>query len=266
MNYSQSFFKDFYKSTCGGVLTAKYIDFTYPRESTAAQNAGCFFEYLATGYIRKGEEPPQAEYYQTNGKGYSKGDIKPEYVQAAKHAKLFNEVLKQFKNPEFGITLSHGNIRGIADVKADGVLIDLKYSDLLYDRWNEYGWGIEKFEYAANAMQSEDMLTVLQKVPLLWQPLLYSWLYMKMFGSLPKWYFYIASPKSDDVIFRRVDFAPATLAAFDALLPQVIAEIELQLNTGGLIYRPTYSNCCMCKIAESCQQRVTLPQIQVVTI
>ena len=266
MNYSQSFFKDFYKSTCGGILTAKYIDFTYPRESTADQTAGCFFEYLATGYIRKGEEPPQAEYYQTNGKGYSKGDIKPEYVQAAKHAKLFNEVLKQFNNPEFGVTLEHGSIRGIADVKADGVLIDLKYSDLLYDRWNEYGWGIEKFTYAAGAMQTEEMLEVLKKVSLLWQPLLYCWLYMKMFGSIPKWYFYIASPKSDDVIFRRIDFTAHTLESFNALLPQVISEVELQLNTGGLIYRPSYSNCCKCNIAESCQQRVTLPQVEVVTI
>jgi len=266
MRLSQSFFKDFYRPLCGLVLKSKYIDHSYPEQSSEAMNQGKFFEYQATDYIRKGDEPPFPSYYVKSGVGYKEGDMKPEYQQAAKHAKMFKEVLKQFTNPNFGVDLRFGSFAGIADVVVDGAIIDLKYSGLLYDRWNEHGWAIEKFKYAYEALQTEDLLTVLKKVPLLWQPLLYCWLWYKMCGQYPRWFFYIADPKSDDVIFRELAISASTHSAFDALLPQLEAEINLIINTSGFQPLPSYNACNSCAIAEGCQHRILLPQIETVTL
>jgi hypothetical protein len=247
-------------------MKSKYIDRDYPEISSPAMNQGKFFEFLVGGYYRKGEEPPQAEYYKRSGEGFVAGDLKPEYHRAAFHAGMFKRVLTQFINPAFGVELKFGKVEGIADVIADDVIIDLKYSDLLYDRWSEYGWGKEKFEYAAKMLETDDLLSVLKKVNLLWQPLTYTWLWFKMVGTYPKWYWYIASPKSDDVIFRELVISPGVHATFNALIPQIIAEVELILNTGGFTPRPDYNTCNKCLICESCEMKVDLPSIETITI
>lgn len=274
---SQSFLKDYHRPLCGVVLKSKYIDFDYPDVTSPAMNAGKYFEYLATGYIRSGDNAPEPERYVKSGNGYTAGEIKPEYRQAARHAEIFKAATASFGQPSYGEVLKWGNYRGIADAVYNGsspdepglpqlpAIIDLKYSDLLYDRWNEYGWGIEKFRYASDQLAVADMLEVFKKVPLLWQPLLYCFLYFKQHGVYPAWYFYIASPKSDDVIFRQVIISRDLHDRFAALLGTLEAEIQLMLNTGGFTPLPSWNTCNACPLT-GCQLRINLPEIETVTL
>ena len=263
---SQSFLKDFYANECGEVLKAKYLTFTYPEESSEAMNQGKYFEYIATGYIRKGDEVPQPQLYVKSGAWGTAGDMKPEYVNAHSHAVRFQSVLERFNNPAYGVELSFDGFGGIDDVVVDGAIIDLKYSGMLYDKWSEYGWAIERFRRASEMATSYELLEVLKAYPMLWQPLLYCWIWEKRTGLYPDWYYYICDSKSDDVVFRKVVISETIRASFNALLPVLKAEIELIENTGGFTVRPSYNKCHSCAIAEGCKHRIELPEIEVVTI
>jgi len=266
MRISQSFLKDFYKGTCGAVLEAKYITHTYPQTTSDAMAKGKFFEYIATGYIRKGDEPPQAEYYKVNGANYKKDDMKPEYLNMQKHAEIFQQVMKQFPDATYGTEITAGEWSGITDMLRPGAITDLKCSDLLYNRWEEYGWGIEKFQYSANQIKTVELLEVLKQNQALWQPMVYCYIYFKKYGKYPKWYWYIVSSKSSDVVFRELVISESTHAAFRALVPQIENEINMLLNTGGFELKPSYNACSKCLIAETCKAKVLLPEIEIVTL
>lgn len=267
MRYSQSFLKAYYSDECGLVLDAKFISNTYPPVDSEAMRKGRLFEYLATNYVRKGEQPPEPEYYKRNGDTYKVGDMKPEYVNIANHAQRFKSLaLEMFPNMRWGVEYKYQEFAGIFDGVDDDCVLDTKCSDLIFDKWNTWGWDISRWEKTAERLMTEDLLTVLKFNPNLWQPLHYSWLFLKKHGKYPKWYFYIIHPKSDDVSFFKLDIRLDTHEAYKYLLPQIKTEVDMVLQTGGFEPKPTYNRCNKCELKETCKLKQINPQPQIIIL
>lgn len=271
MKISQSFLKDYHRGDCGGQLSAKYVTQTWPDkqpEQGSPAHIGVYFEYLITGYVRAGHPIPEPEIYQKSGAGYKAGDVKPSYIMAAKQAHLFVVALNEagMIATNFGKTITAGPLVGTYDVFTNKGLIDLKMSSLLYDRWHEYGWGVEKFEYATKAVDELELLEVLKRVPLLWQPLHYCHIMHLNTGVYPDWYWYIASDKSDDVIFRKLEVSQRIRDSYAVLIDQISSEVDIILNTGGFEYKPSWNNCNKCEIAAKCDKCVKVPTIETINL
>lgn len=139
---SQSLIKDLDKyfdgDKCGHLIYHKYANgvFEYPSEP---MEEGIYFEYVATGALPKSGEEPEPKLTQ-------KGELTAPYKRAKEQAQLFKSLcdkmgIKVLSTQE---TRDKNGLIGTMDIEADWngklVTIDLKYSGLINDKWNEMGW------------------------------------------------------------------------------------------------------------------------------
>lgn len=148
---TQSLIKAFQKVEqgfdCPFKFKALYIDFTHHSEPTPAMSLGHYFEYLATGQLPRGGNAPEPIMLQS---GTNKGTPNKEYRNATLQAENFKSDIEAlgFKITQTGIKLVHPietDVEGTTDLlathpKYGECIIDLKYSGLINDKWNELGW------------------------------------------------------------------------------------------------------------------------------
>jgi hypothetical protein len=161
MNFkiSQSFLKEFSKylkgETCGLQVKAKYIDkISFPPFSKVL-NLGNYFEFMATGALpRDGKIPAPVIVY----KGTAKESLSEDYMRANASAEFFQEIVNHYSIEilDKSVDITVGKKTGIMDVVAKFnnrvAIIDLKYSGLLEDKWNDLGWETESLQYKDNIM------------------------------------------------------------------------------------------------------------------
>ena len=128
---------------CGLYVKAKYIDKRDLKEEPSdAMREGIYFEYLATGSLPRTGEVPEPD-------KTMKGQLTTAYQRVQSAAELFKSIIKHFKIKinKTGMVVSTEEMTGILDIWAewDGkpCIIDLKYSGLIDDKWNELGWDTE---------------------------------------------------------------------------------------------------------------------------
>jgi hypothetical protein len=239
--------------SCGIQLKAIYIDKTATKEPSSAMKLGQYFEFKATGAkLRDGSEP-QPDLLKS-------GDLSAEYKRALVQANNFQIEMKYhgFEIISVGeiweFEFEGINVKGILDVlakdrKGNEVIIDLKYSGLIDDKWNEMGWDKEKLP---------------TRRKLISQPKLYSWLSLKKFGKIYPFYFFIhSSTNTIDRKIYKVDVGKADVLCEDIEKQIKFTDDTIQYHLlSGFEARPYYKRCIECPLIKSCNKAITLPKIE----
>lgn len=174
---------DYYsKNLCGNVLKAKYVDRTYPDGPSDAQELGAYFEYKATGGLPRSGVVPQPKFMTSEIKAKKKlvGFDKFTDQQIIEHFKfgldqMYDDYRRATRNAErfkayidrmglvvvsFGKRVTKLEFEGTIDVileatraikfangrilaKGQRIVVDMKYSGLVGDRWTRFGWPVD---------------------------------------------------------------------------------------------------------------------------
>jgi hypothetical protein len=252
LKISQSLIKDFAKykqgEECGLVVKAKFVDKKWSPPSEA-QKHGIYFEYKATGSLPKSGETPSAEYD-------SKGRMLNAYANAEASASLFKTLIKiwNIKILETSWYMDDGVANGVADllVEIEGkkAIIDLKYSGLLDDKWNDLGW-------------HEDFLS--EKDKILIQGVHYTKLAETILEEPVDFFFWVFNSKDprDVRIFKQVNSYERYIK-HESMISNVQLEIEELVASDSWIARPSLNRCNNCYLADSCHKQQILPTIKTI--
>lgn len=262
---NQSLVKDLVKyqngTLCGLVFTNKWILNQFGG-GTKSNSLGHYFEYLCTGALAKGEsEAPKPEYTK-------KGELSADFELARKQSIFFHELMTKY-----GIKLISAGDKVLADEKWIGtldilaqwesignyidfefgednpekkVIIDLKYSGLLEDKWSEFGWNTD---------------TLPKKQGTMLQAKHYKFLFWKKYGFNPPFLFFVFDTKEvGKVKVINVDIEDWELEQHEVFLEKAKKYFEHQMKI-GFEPKPKYDSCIKCKYANWCNFKVTTPPV-----
>lgn len=258
-NLSQSLLKayvDYYDENvkgCGLQIRKQYFE-KLPTPSSEAAKLGIYFEYKATDYVREGDPIPQPKMVYA---GTAKEKFAVDYERAADSALLFKDIVKKHNIEilKVGEYMTHDGCSGISDIRAkwkgEECIIDLKYSALIEDKWNEYGWHTESLVY-----KSKQLL----------QPIHYKYLVKKTMGieDIPFYYFIFSSkdPKKAKII--KTNIQPEHIQLHEEVfVPKMKSYIDFHYNNPEkLEARPNYIRCLECPFYDNCDKRAEVPLIE----
>lgn len=237
---------------CGILFKANYIDKDPEARTppTDAMKAGIYFEWLCTGALPKSGEVPEPEIAY---KGTNREKLSAPYERAQKSAEVFKSIIQHYgiKILDKGVYLDAPDMDGVADILAewDGeqVLIDLKYSGLIDDKWNELGWDLE-------SLHLKDSIMI--------QGVHYKILAEKMWGinDIPFYYFVFSTQDPNNVKIIRQEVDESRKQAHIVAVNNVMGKITKDLEYGFKAL-PSLSRCSTCPIAHKCQHKVDYPLI-----
>lgn len=262
---NQSMVKDLIKykkgELCGLIFMNKWILHQYGKGSKA-NNLGHYFEFLCTGALAKGEtKHPEPERTKN-------GELSSAFLVAKKQSEYF-EVLRA----KYGFSIASAGEKVIADgqwvgtldIKAKWnsvfdkfnhlrsvnnpdnlVIIDLKYSGLLEDKWSEFGWNYE---------------TLPKKEGTMIQAKHYKFLFWKKYGFNPPFLFFVFDTKEvGKVKVINVEIEQWELEQHEVFLEKAKKYFEHQLKI-GFEPKPKYDSCIKCKYASWCNFKATTPPV-----
>ena len=250
LRISQSMMKEWenykrFDNLCGLVFEAKYITKTYFSEPSDSQKEGIYFEYLCTGSLPKNGIMPQPE-------RTLKGELTAPYKRAEQAANFFKQIIEHYGIvlKKVGYKLENDLMDGLLDIWAewDGkeVIIDLKYSGLLDDKWNDLGWDLERLPQKHNTMR---------------QAVHYKMLARDVLKKDVDFYFFVFNSKQPDdmkIILATIDEDKFWFHEND--VSRIKSDIEKEITT-GFKAKPDYRNCKECKLTD-CKFRASYPLIQ----
>lgn len=231
---------------CGLLFKAKYIDKIVESVPSDAMKEGIYFEYLATGSLPKSGEIPVPE-------KTSKGLLTTPYQRIEEAVKLFKKIISHYgiKILKVGYDLSNDEISGVIDIWAEWngekCIIDLKYSGLIDDKWNEMGWDLE-------SLNMKDSLMI--------QGVHYKILVKDILGieDVPFYYFVFNSKDPSDVkIIKQIVDGDKFFYHRNAI-EKVKDSIEKEMFGGFKAY-PDYRKCKDCPLNTNCEKRADAPLI-----
>ena len=265
MLINQSLIKDLIKykekKLCGLIFQNKWILHQYGK-GTKSNLLGHYFEYLCTGALAKREEkPPTPETTKS-------GELTAEFRLAKKQSEYFHELINSM-----GINLLSQGEKVIADNKWVGtldikakwdaiferesfyldpnntdkiVIIDLKYSGLLDDKWSEFGWNTEQLPRKKGTML---------------QAKHYKFLFWKKYGFNPPFFFFVFDSKEErraKLIY--VDIETWELEQYESFLEKAKLYLMQQLEIGFMPI-PNYEKCSACQYNQWCTFKEKYPKI-----
>lgn len=234
---------------CGAFFKARYID-KDPEAQTEPSDAmklGIYFEFLCTGVIPRSGVVPEPEVVY---KGKSNEKISAPYERVIESAKKFKEIISHYNIEivEVNKRLETEEENGILDILAkwDGELciIDLKYSGLIDDKWNEMGWDLESL-----SMKDSIML----------QGVHYKYLAEKSLNikDIPFYYFVFSSSEVDNIKIIKQEVDESRMQSHIVAL----GNIKGRLTTDRFTPYPTLKRCSKCPIAHKCPSKVHVPLV-----
>lgn len=238
---------------CGLYFKANYIDKDpeAQREPSDAMKVGIYFEYLCTGALPKGGQTPEPEMVY---KGRPNEKLSAPYGRAVESSEVFKQIIEHYgiKIKSVGLELKDAELVGTIDIHAewDGqdVFIDLKYSGLIDDKWNEMGWDVE-------SLPMKDSLMI--------QGVHYKLLAEKCLGieDIPFYYFVFSSsdPCNVKIIKQVVDDSKrqSHIVAVNNIMGKISNDLKY-----GFKANPSMQKCNECPIAHKCESKVNYPLIQ----
>lgn len=257
---SQSLIKEFRrykkKETCGLVLAAKYLTNTYPEDGddSSEKKLGRYFEFILTGSEGR-HGTPTAEYTATGlkkeGRLRTEADMTAPYQLAHKNARRIKEYFKKMKIRilEFNVTYERGGLKGTIDIiamyRGVRVVIDVKYSGLIDDKWNEMGWQMVDHQTVYHAPQAHQ--------------------YSYLTAGLPFFFLVVSSKNEDDVLFLEFEFTDFGREQHLAEVDYVRRGMEYGRDFRFTPY-PELVRCKKCAIREGCAFRQEVPTVKKVKL
>jgi len=266
MLINQSLIKDLAKykdgELCGLIFENKWILKQYGA-GTKSNLLGHFFEYLCTGALAKGEDEPPKPLKNKNG------ELSSDFKTAKIQAEYFHELISKF-NIEL-LTAGEKVIAddlwvGTLDIRArweslfamgnqfyldpenkdKNVIIDLKYSGLLDDKWSEFGWETNILPTKKNTML---------------QAKHYKFLFWKKYGYNPPFFFFVFDSKDEGrAKLIHVDIETWELEEFEKYLFKVKLYLDAQIKIGFKPI-PDYEVCRKCDYKNWCSFKENFPKI-----
>ena len=190
---SQSLLKSLFNfkqgKECGIRIYEHYVN-GMEYESSDAMNMGNWFEYQCTNQLPRSGVMPMPETLKN-------GDLAIAYRRMLTQVDNYRKIIETYgiNILETGTSFKNQFGSGIIDILAewDGekVIIDLKTTARIDDKWSEFGWGDEKFEYQDSP--SAQYLTI--------QAVQYKLLAREEWGipNIP-FYFFVFSTTDEDAI------------------------------------------------------------------
>lgn len=259
---SQSLIKSLFKykmdEECGLLIYASYFEnINFP--SSEAQELGNYFEYKATGQLPRDNHTPQAKLLKN-------GNPSLPYARMDKQVENFQYLMKRlnFDIEQTGFSFTNPKYSGIADiigidknikskdVYKKRIIIDLKTSGLLNDKWSEFGWADESIEQKDNLLIQAIHYKILAK---------YEW----GIDDIP-FYFMVFSTKNDwEYKVFKINVDEVTYQQHYANLLNAKKYLDEQIEK-GFMAKPSLERCHTCPIKETCLQSADIPSIQEVYI
>lgn len=257
MKVSQSLIKNYFryldKKECGLQLKAKYFDGIEFPESEAALK-GKYLEFLCTGEPDRHGKIPEAPLLKS---GPNKGNPTAEFERLVFQAANFQRALKKYNVEilEKNFKLAYGDYEGIADILAafgpdgDNVIIDIKSTGLLYDKWDDFGWEESSLEY---------------KPHLLMQSVHYPWLTYKSMGEQMRFQYWVFSTKNaTDFELFEIQLEEGTMDRWEVKLGHLQKQIQLE-NSVGWEPLPSVTRCAACPLKLTCPHFVDVPDMKLI--
>ena len=259
---SQSLVKALYKykmqEECGLRIKASYIDkINFP--STDAQELGNYFEFKATGQLPRDGHTPKAVLLKN-------GNPSIDYARMDEQVSNFHKVMKRmnFSVEHTGYEFNNPKYSGIADIIAldknvkskvkenQRIIIDLKTTSLINDKWSSYGWADESIE---------------EKWDILIQAIHYKMLAKWEWGieNIP-FYFMVFSTRNEwEYKLFKVNVDELTMQQHYNNLQSVKLFFDETLKAGFKAY-PKYNVCKDCPLSITCSEFTDIPSVQEVYI
>jgi hypothetical protein len=242
---------------CGIKIYKQYVE-GVEMLTTDAMNMGNWFEFRCTGQLPRTGIEPQPEKLKN-------GELSAAYKKLDKQIARYHEIIEQygihilhtgytFNQDEFGT--------GIADIIAEWngkkCIIDIKTTSKIDDKWSEYGWGDEKFEYVDSP--NTQVLTI--------QAVQYILLAQKDFGECD-FYFFVFSVNEDDSakIFK--------VLVDDAALEKHRENLKSAKNYFNNVFIkktetelavPELKRCQNCVLKNECKWAINIPLIKTIQV
>lgn len=252
---------------CGNIIKALWFDDRLldveeddaeEQDGINLMHLGSFFEYQAFGALPKSGIVPLAEFTQ-------RGDMKAPYKRADSNAQILKKTLKSM-----GLVVVHvgkkytkGRNEGTIDLivkvtkpkkfangihwkKGDLLVIDLKYSGLIGNRWNRNGWAWsnEQKEYHGTQAKQYHFIT-----------------------GLP-FYFFVWNSKNDrgEGKLFHVPVTEQMIKMHLAEGNQLMDSLMIHAEVGDLVARPEVTKCSKCPLAKECTDKHLFPHPEIVDI
>lgn len=253
---SQSLMKSYVdylnQKECGTFFKANYIDKDPEAQKppSDAMKVGIYFEYLCTGALPKSGEIPEPEVVY---KGTAREKMSAPYERAIQSAEVFKQIIDHYgiKIKGVGLTLESPEygMNGVVDIHAEwngkDCFIDLKYSGLIDDKWNEMGWDLE-------SLHLKDSLMI--------QGVHYKILAREVLGidDMPFYYFVFSSqdPNNVKIILQEVD--ESRISSHVVAVGNVISK----LSSDSFTPLPSLVRCSNCTISHKCPHKVDYPLVE----
>ena len=258
-NLSQSLLKayleyyDDIERGCGLALHKQYFQ-KLPTPQSDTQKLGIYFEYLCTGYLREGDPIPEPEMVY---KGTPKEKMAADYERATKSAELFKKMINEhnIKIIKYGEYMFHNGVSGISDIRADWngeeCIIDIKYTSLFDDKFNEYGWHTESLVY---------------KSKLLLQPTHYKYLMREIKGveNIPFYFFIFSAKDPEKAKIIKVNIQEEHINLHGSItIPKMLKYVDYHSkHPEALEARPSYLRCKECSFVDNCDKKTIIPLIE----
>jgi hypothetical protein len=259
---SQSLIKALYKykmgEECGLKIHASYIEgFNFP--SSEAQQLGNYFEYTATGQLPRDKQIPLP-------KVLKNGTFATDYERMNKQVQNFKNVMDNlnFSIEQTGYKFTHKLYDGTLDILAHDnniktkdnnkkrIIIDLKSTGLINDKWSEFGWANESIEEKESLMIQAIHYKMLAK---------YEW----GIEDIP-FYFFVFSTKNDwEYKLFKVNVDESTMTQHLYNLKSIKTYLD-SILVNGFKAKPTFELCKGCAISITCSSYMAFPSIQEITI
>lgn len=264
---------------CGNVVAYQYIEGKLLDRKSDAMAEGSYFEFLLTGALPKGGKVPQPKYMSDPLKAKAIKDLKiadmlVDYRRAHINAERVKAILDSMGLVfiSVGKKLTKGNREGTIDIicectkeitfangvvwkVGDRIVLDIKYSGLLYDKWKKFGWewsDVQKKYHGPQAVQ-----------------------YHYITNGLPFYFLVVSNTNKEEENQEtgKKEFGPTDMRLFRVPIDEHMIEVHLAKGNQlfeelkfqseiGLIPRPGLLRCGKCPLYSDCKDKATFPQIE----
>lgn len=261
MKISQSLLKSLFNykkgEECGLLLKERYVN-GLETPPTDAMNLGNWFEYKCTNQLpRSGKEPiPDT---------LKNGDLSIDYRRMSVQVENYFRIIESYgiQIDHTGYVFNHPTASGIADIVAtwngQRVIIDLKTTAKIDDKWSDYGWGDEKFEYDSPQAQH---LTI--------QAVQYKWLAQNEWGDedTPFYFFVFSTTDTNAIKIFKVEVDQDRIAKHQEQIESAHKYFNEQflLKERKELAIADMKRCANCPLKSTCEFAVEVPLIKTIYV
>lgn len=220
---------------CGKRFKAVKIDKTHEELTGDAARLGQYFESIVNGLKNRPADTTQ------------KGELTAPYKKAVQAAEKTRErIVNIFGDSPttFDVNLEKDGNKAIFDILIPDkhIIIDLKYSGLLGNKWEEFGWHPSTIGNSSHMTQAK----------------FYIWFYYQIYGVIPSFFYYVQSSTDSDNF--QVFSIKADEAFVNSYNPYYYREmIDYKLSTNGFVAEPVYDQCLHCPLNNECKEKAVFP-------